>query len=114
MATTWHPSEGFKPLAMHLFIGTSYASAACYPMDNRVVIDIVGLRIIKRCGMYAKEYKNWILCKNAVPLIVKTIDSFKKYWANAIAFVNQTAVLALQHGYGMTAMDNDALVCWNS
>jgi hypothetical protein len=28
MAADWHPSDGFKPLAMHLFIGASYASAA--------------------------------------------------------------------------------------
>ncbi len=60
--------------------------------------------------MYAEEYKNWILRKNAVPQIIKTINFFKKYWANAIALVNQTAVPALQHGYKMTAMDDDALV----
>ncbi len=109
MATTWHPSKGFKPLAMHLFISASYASAARYPMDDHDIIDI-GLRVIKRCGMYVKEYKNWILCKNAAPLIVEPINSFKEYWANAIALVNQTAVLASQHGYGMIAMDNDASV----
>jgi hypothetical protein len=78
-------------------------------MDNRDVINI-SLHIIKRCGMYAKEYKIWILCKNAVPQIVKTIDSVKEYWADTIALVNQTAVLALQHGYGMTAMDDDMSV----
>jgi hypothetical protein len=37
------------------------------------------------------------------------IDSFKEYWANVIALVNQTAILASQHGYGMAAMDNNAL-----
>jgi hypothetical protein len=109
MAATWHPSKGFEPLAMRLFISAPYASAAHYPMDNRANIDI-GLRIIKRCGMYAKEYKNWISCENAVPQIVKTINFFKEYLANAIALVNQTAVPALQHGYGITAMDDDALV----
>jgi hypothetical protein len=46
MAADWHPSDGFEPLAMRLFIGASYASAACYPMDDRNVINI-GLRIIK-------------------------------------------------------------------
>ncbi len=56
MAATWHPSEGFEPLAMRLFIGASYASAACYPMDDRDINDI-GLRVIKHCGMFAKEYK---------------------------------------------------------
>jgi hypothetical protein len=109
MAATWHHSEGFEPLAMRLVISASYASAAHYPMDDRDVIDI-SLRIIKRCGMYAKEYKNWILHKNAIPWIVETINSFKEYWADAIALVNQTAVPALKRGYGMTAMDDDALV----
>jgi hypothetical protein len=60
--------------------------------------------------MYPKEYKNWILHKKAVPPIVETINSFKEYWDNAIALVNQTAVPALQHGNGMTAMDDGALV----
>ncbi len=109
MAATWHPFEGFEPLTMRLFIGASYASAACYPMDNHDIIDI-GLRIIKHCGMYAKEYKYWILHKNAVPPPIKMINSIKEYGANAIALVNQTAVPALQHGYGMTTMDDDASV----
>ena len=54
MAADWHPSEGFEPLATRLFVGASYASAARYPMDNRDVIDI-GLRVIKRWGMYTEE-----------------------------------------------------------
>jgi hypothetical protein len=54
MATTWHPSKGIEPLATRLFIDASYASAACYLMGDRDVIDI-GLHIIKHCGMYAKE-----------------------------------------------------------
>ncbi len=86
--------QRFEPLATRLFIGASYASAARYPMDDRDVINI-GLRIIKCCGMYAKEYKNWISCKNAAPQIADTINSFKEYWGNAIAPVNQTAVPAL-------------------
>jgi hypothetical protein len=109
MASTWPPSKGFEPLAMRLYIGASYASATCYPMDDRDVINI-GLHVIKHCGMYPKEAKNWILSKNAVPQIVKTINSFKEYWADAIAFINQTAVPASQHGYGMTAMDEDVSV----
>jgi hypothetical protein len=109
MAANWHPSNGFEPLATRLFIGASYASAACYPMDDRDIIDI-GLRVIKRCGMYSKEYKNWIACKNETPAIVKTIDSFKEYWADTITLVNQTAVPASQHGYGMVAMDDNALL----
>ncbi len=80
MAATWHSSEGFEPLAMRLFIGASYTSTACYPMDNHDVI-YIGLCVIKRCGMYTEEYKNWILRENAVPPIVKMINSFKEYWA---------------------------------
>jgi hypothetical protein len=108
MATTWHPSKGFKPLATPLFIGASCASAARYPMDDRDVIDI-GLKVIKHCGMYTEEYKNWISRENAIPSIVEMIIFFKEYWADAIALVNQTATPALQHGYGMTAMNDDAL-----
>jgi hypothetical protein len=113
MAAIWHPSQGFEPLATRLFISASYASAARYPMDNRDVIDI-SLRIIKQCGLYDKEYKNWILHENAVPPIVETIDSFEEYWADAIALVNQTAVPAWQHGYGVTAMEDDASVAANN
>jgi hypothetical protein len=82
MAATWHPSKGFEPLATCLFIGASYPSAARYPMDDHDVIDI-SMHVIKLCGMYAKEYKHWSSCKNAVPPIVETIDSFKEYWADA-------------------------------
>ncbi len=45
-----------------------------------------------------------------IPAIIKTINSFKKYWVDAIALVNQMAVPALQQEYGMTTMDNDALL----
>jgi hypothetical protein len=56
MAANWHPSDGFEPLMTRLFIGALYASAARYPMEERGIIDI-GLRVIKCCGMYSKEYK---------------------------------------------------------
>ncbi len=82
---------------------------ASYPMDNRDVINI-GLRIIKRCGMHAEDFKNWISRKNAVPLIIEMINSFKESWADAIALVNHMAVLALQHEYGMAVVDNNALL----
>jgi len=38
------------------------------------------------------------------------INFFKEYWADAIALVNQTAVPALQHGYGMAAMEDNASI----
>ena len=78
-------------------------------MDNCNVIDI-GLCIIKRCGMYSKEFKNWITHENITPPIVKMIDSFKEYWADLIALIYQTAAPATQHGYGMAAMDDYASI----
>jgi hypothetical protein len=107
MATNWHPSDGFEPLATRLFIGASYASAARYPIEECNVIDI-GLRIIKRCGMYSKEYKGWIAWENKSPPITKTVKTFKNYWSKAITLVNQMASPAVQHNYSMTAMDEDA------
>jgi hypothetical protein len=76
-------------------------------MDDHNIINI-GLRIIKRCGMYTKEYKNWISCINTIP------NSFKDYWANGTALINQTAVLTLQHGYSMTAVkDHTSVALYN-
>ena len=109
MAAKWHPSKGFEPLAMSLFIGASYANAARYPMQDRDVIDI-GLHVIKRCGMYSEEYKNWIAREQESPPIVKTIDSFTEVWSGAIALVNQTVTPALQHGYDMAAVNNNASI----
>jgi hypothetical protein len=53
--------------------------------------------------------KNWIARKNETPAIIKMINSFNEYWANAIALVNQTNVPASQYGYSMAAMDDNAL-----
>jgi hypothetical protein len=75
MAADWYPSDGFEPLATRLFIDASYASTARYPMDDCDVIDI-GLRVIKRCGMYSEENKNWIARENQNPPIAETVDSF--------------------------------------
>jgi len=101
LAADWHPSDGFEHLVTCLFIGSSYASAACYPMDNHGIIDI-GLHIIKQCGMYSKEYKIWINREN------ETIDSFKEYCANGIALVNQT--VSQPCNMDMVAMDEDASI----
>jgi hypothetical protein len=78
-------------------------------MRDRDVINI-GLHVIKCCGMYSEEYKNWIAREHVSPPIDETINSFKEYWSGAIALVNQTAALALQHGYGMAAVNDDASV----
>jgi hypothetical protein len=112
MAADWHPSDGFEPLATRLFIGTLYASAAHYPMEGRDIINI-GLRISKRCGMYSKEYKGWIVRENELPPVTKMVEMFKNYWSKAITLVNQMASPAVQNNYDMTAMDKDAIVASN-
>jgi hypothetical protein len=108
MAADWHLYNGFEPLATHLFIGASYASAAHYLMNNHDVINI-GLGVIKQCRMYSEEYKNWIAHKSETPAIVKMMDSFKEYWARSITLINQTSILAAQHGYSMAATDDNVL-----
>jgi hypothetical protein len=79
-------------------------------MEERDIIDI-GLCMIKRCGMYAEEYKAWTSMENAgqlaLPHVKQTLESFKGFWSNAITLVNQTSVPASQHGYGMAAIDNN-------
>jgi hypothetical protein len=106
MAADWHPSDDFELLVTRLFIGASYASPARYPMEERNIIDI-GLGVIKRCGMYSKEYKGWIVRENKLPPITKMIKAFKNYWSKAITLVTQMASPAVQHNYGMAAMDNN-------
>jgi hypothetical protein len=113
MAAKWHPANGFELLATCLFIGPSYVSAVWYPMSERDVIDI-GLRIINWCGMYSKEYKNWIARESESLPIVETIDSFKEYLSRMIALINQMAAPASQHGYGMAAVnDNESIALYN-
>jgi hypothetical protein len=111
MAANWQPTNGFEQLVTQLFFGASYASAARYPMEERDIIDI-GLCVIKRCRMYAKEYKAWIGIKNAgqlaSPHVKQTLDSFKGFWSNVISLVNQMSIPALQHGYSMAAMDDNS------
>jgi hypothetical protein len=105
MAANWHPPNGFDTLILLLFTGAVYASCTVYTMaDRRDIVDI-SLRVIKQCGMYAEEFKAWIACKTERPRIVKTFHMFKTFWATTL--VNQTAVPASMHGYGMAAVNND-------
>jgi hypothetical protein len=70
----------------------------------------IGLRIIKRCGMYSKEYKGRIVRENKSPPITKMVKTIKSYCSKAITLINQMASPAIQYNYGMTAMDNNATV----
>jgi hypothetical protein len=106
MAADWHPADGFDSLIHRLFTGAGYFSSAGYSMHDADIINI-GLRVIKRCGMYSEEYKQWIAREAICPKIVETFSSFKTFWADKIALVNQTAIPASLHGYGMAAIDKD-------
>ena len=106
MAANWHPPNGFDTLILRLFAGAEYLSSAGCRMNNVNIVDI-GLCIIKRCGMYGKEYKAWIACEAIRPHIVKTVDTFEMFWAPEITLVNQTTIPAGMHGYGMAAVNNN-------
>jgi hypothetical protein len=106
MAANWHPANGFDTLALHLFTGVAYTRCTGYTMADRDIVDI-GLRIIKRCSMYAEEYKAWIAREYECPRIVETFDTFKMFWAAKIMLVTQTAVPASMHGNGMATVNNN-------
>ncbi len=61
--------------------------------------------------MYTKEYKQWIAREAIRPCIDKDMNSFKEFWSSKIALVNQTAIPASLHGYGMATVNkNDGSV----
>ena len=84
----------------------SVANATGYPIVDRDIVNI-GIHVIKRCGLYAEEYKSWIAQATATPCIVETLNTFKKFWADKITLVNQTAIPASLHGYGMAMVNDD-------
>ncbi len=106
MAADWHPANGYDALILCLFTGAAYASSASFKMNDVDIINI-GLRIIKQCGMYSKEYKAWIARKSIRPTITKMFDTFKTYWAAKNTLVNQTTIPTSLHGYGMAAVNDD-------
>jgi hypothetical protein len=66
MAANWHAADRFKALILRLFTRAAYASSRGFKMNN-VNVNGIGLRIIKQCGMYGKEYKPWIACEAIHP-----------------------------------------------
>jgi hypothetical protein len=106
MAANWHPTNGFDTLALPLCTGVACAGCTGYTKADRNIVNI-GLRVIKRCSMYAEEYKAWIARESRCLKIVKTFDRFKTFWAAKIMLVNQMAVPASMHGYGMAVVNND-------
>jgi hypothetical protein len=106
MATNRHPTDGFDALIFHLFTGAAYANSTGYKMNDVDAVNI-GLHLIKRCGMYAEEYKVWIAWEAIRPKVIKTFDTFKTFWAAKITLVNQTTIPTSLDGYGIAAVNNN-------
>jgi hypothetical protein len=60
MAADWHPSMGFEVLTSRLFCGVTFASLSGHPITDKDTVDI-GVRVFNCTGLFAKEYKTWIL-----------------------------------------------------
>ena len=60
MAANWHPSMGFEVLTSCLFHGVTFASLSGHPITDKDTVDI-GVRVFNCTGLFAKEYKTWIL-----------------------------------------------------
>jgi hypothetical protein len=57
-------------------------------------------------SLFAEEYKAWIMHGDNA---ANDMDfaAFRSFWENAVNIVSFTATPALQHGYGMNAIEDD-------
>jgi hypothetical protein len=62
MEANWHPTNGFDTLVLCLFNSGVFAGCTNFTMADHDIV-FIGLRVIKWCSMYAKEYK--LLCHPA-------------------------------------------------
>jgi hypothetical protein len=106
MAADWHPSMGFEVLTSCLFRGVTFASLSGHPITDKDTVDI-GIRVLNCTGLFAEEYKTWILQGNN-PNNAIDFAAFKAFWENAVQIAAFTSVPASQHGYGVAATNNDA------
>ena len=103
MAMDWHPSQGFETLENRLFIGQAYSHVANHPINDEDLVDI-GLRVLRKCGLYPEEYKSWIARDEKE----RTYAHFKQYWALAIDRATAaTTTTAGMYNYGMAASTNN-------
>ena len=109
MAAAWHPGNSFDALALRLFTGAAFANATGYPIVDCNIINI-RICIIKQCGLYAEEYKQFIAQATATPCIAEMLDTFKTFWVDKITLINQMAIPASLHQYGMVAVNNNNTV----
>ena len=106
MGLEWHPLQGFELLVACLFRGATFANLARYPIPDADIVDI-GIRVLHRTGLFAEEYKAWITRGDDA---TNSMDfaAFRTFWESAVNIAAFTATPASQHGYGMSATEDDA------
>ena len=106
MAADWHPLMGFEVLTSRLFCGVTFASLLGHPTTNKDTVNI-GVCVLNRTGLFAEEYKTWILRGNDTN---NTIDfaAFKSFWENAVQIEAFATVPVSQHSYGLVATNDNA------
>ena len=108
MAANWHPSMGFEVLTSRLFCSITFASLSSHPITDKDSVDI-GVRVLNCTGLFAEEYRTWII-QGYDPNNVIDFATFKPFWENAVQIAAFTSIPACQHGYGMAATNDNALV----
>jgi hypothetical protein len=98
--------QGFELLVVCLFSGATFANLPKYPIPNDDILDI-GIHVIHCMGLFPEEYKAWITRGNN-PINTIGFAAFGTFWETAINIASFTATPALQHGYGMNAVEDDA------
>jgi hypothetical protein len=106
------PIHRFELLAAPLFCRATFANLAKYPINDDDIVDI-GIRILHQTGLFAEEYKTWILRSNDA---TKTNDftAFRTFWADSVNIASFTATPASSHGYGKAAAKNNSSALTNA
>jgi len=60
MGLEWHPLQGFELLVACLFRGATFANLAKYPIPDADIVDI-RIRVLHCTGLFAEDYKAWIM-----------------------------------------------------
>jgi hypothetical protein len=106
MTLELHLSQGFKLVVVCLFQGNTFANLPKHPIPNNNIINI-SICVIHQTGLFAEEYKAWIM-RGDNPTNDMDFAAFCTFWETAINIASFTANPALQHGYGINAIENDA------
>ena len=96
MALDWHPLQGFELLVARLFRGATFANLAKYPIPDDNIVDI-GIRVLHRTGLSAKEYKAWITRGDNTTNLM-SFTAFRAFWETAVNIAAFTATPGSQHG----------------